>query len=149
MSETTDNWLDSIVIASPCSEPWDGMRGDERLRRCAACRLDVHNIVAMKRADAEALFANADGRICARIYRRPDGTVLTEDCAPARNRVARSLRRMRVVLTSVLALFGLAGCSPQSMVSTGVVAPPPSWDIGPDDLPTIQDTPEAGPTEAK
>lgn len=119
--------LDHIVISSPCTEPWEQMTGDEQRRRCAACRLDVHNIAAMQREDAERLFQDAQGRVCARIYRRPDGTVLTADCEPARNRIARGMRRVRVALTGILALLGFASCrggpTPDMMVTTGVVMP--------------------------
>ena len=127
--------MDRLVISSPCTEPWEGMRGDDRTRHCRACRLDVHNVEAMTRDEVEHLLGTSAGRICARIYRRPDGTVLTKDCVPERGRVARRLQRMRVAMTAVLALVGLAGCrsAPQSTVTLGVVALPP--DYGMEDAP--------------
>jgi hypothetical protein len=34
----------------------------------------------MTRAEAEALVAEKEGRLCVRFYRRPDGTMLTRNC---------------------------------------------------------------------
>lgn len=64
------------------------MTGDDRTRRCDQCNLNVHNISAMTRQEGEAFLArtfHADGRpivgrVCARFYRRADGTILTADC---------------------------------------------------------------------
>src|SRR5688572_18299741 len=72
--------LDSIQIASPCTASWEAMTGDDRSRFCSECRLSVYNIAAMTREEAEALIVEKEGRLCARIYRRADGTVLTRDC---------------------------------------------------------------------
>lgn len=84
--------LDSVKVASPCSEAWEKMSGDERARFCAACSLTVYNLSAMSRADAEALILKKEGRLCVRFYRRADGTILTADCpvglAAVRRRVA-------------------------------------------------------------
>jgi hypothetical protein len=102
--------LDAIRIASPCSESWDRMVGTERVRNCASCRLDVYNLSAMTRAEAEALLASRTGRLCARYYRRVDGTILTADCPVGVRR-----RRRQVIATaalggaaSLLALTGMA-----------------------------------------
>jgi hypothetical protein len=72
--------LDSIRVASPCRADWDRMRGDGRVRYCGECRLHVYNFSAMTREEAEALVLANEGRLCARFYRRADGTVLTRDC---------------------------------------------------------------------
>lgn len=92
--------LDRVQIASPCSANWDDMTGDDRSRRCEQCSLSVHNISGMTRPQAEAFLAEAVAsgtRVCARLYRRADGTILTADCpvglaalkAKARRTVAR------------------------------------------------------------
>lgn len=74
--------LPQIRIASPCSARWEDMTGDSPTRHCAQCDLDVHNLSAMTADEAEAfLRARAGaGRVCARFYRRTDGTILTRDC---------------------------------------------------------------------
>jgi hypothetical protein len=105
--------LDHVRIASPCDARWEDMTGDERTRRCAQCALDVHNIAAMTRAEAEALIARhlgpgGDGsRLCAQIYRRADGTILTRDCpvglAAVRVKARRALARVAGAIAAVIA----------------------------------------------
>jgi len=73
--------LGILKLASPCSESWELMRGDERVRRCDRCRLDVYNLESLTTDEARALLRRREpGRVCARFYRRFDGTVLTRDC---------------------------------------------------------------------
>jgi hypothetical protein len=81
--------LDSIRIASPCTADWNAMRGDARTRHCAQCNLNVHNISQLTSDEAEQVLAKlAEGRVCARFFRRADGTILTKDC-PTGLRAAR------------------------------------------------------------
>lgn len=97
--------LDQIRIASPCSERWEDMSGDERTRHCDKCNLKVHNLAAMSRAEAEALFQDAAGRrVCAMFYRRADGTVLTRDCPVGLAKVRASVRRTAARIAAALGL---------------------------------------------
>lgn len=79
--------VDGIQIASPCSMEWSQMEGDERVRFCGACRLHVYNLSAMDVEEAAQLISDASTEVCVRLYRRRDGTVLTQDC-PVGRRVA-------------------------------------------------------------
>ena len=74
------NPLDSVRIASPCSANWNEMYGDERKRFCSECKLNVYNLSDMTQREAENFLINSEGRVCLRIFRRNDGTVLTQDC---------------------------------------------------------------------
>ena len=100
--------LDGIQIAKPCPANWDEMKGDDVVRHCSLCRLNVYNVSEMSREDALQLIHEAEGRLCIRMYRREDGTVLTKDCpkglANFRRRVVK-----RVALAASLALTA-AGC---------------------------------------
>jgi hypothetical protein len=100
--------LEGLRIASPCTVSWDAMKGDDCVRHCGACRLNVYNLSSMSRREAEALVRRSEGRLCVRFFRRADGTVLTEDC-PAGLRAIR--RRLRLVGGAVAAMFAaiLAG----------------------------------------
>ena len=80
--------LDCIEIPIPCKASWDDMVGDERVRHCGDCRQNVYNIAAFSRREATRLLQERTGRVCLRIFRRPDGTVITDDCR-ARLRAAR------------------------------------------------------------
>jgi hypothetical protein len=100
--------LDQIRIATPCPASWDAMRGDARARHCDLCQLKVYNFSAMTRGEAEALLqANTGQRLCGRLYRRADGTILTQDCPTGlrawRRRVSQ---RAGVALSLLLGLFG-------------------------------------------
>ena len=72
--------LELIQIASPCTADWNAMAGDDRVRHCGDCRLSVYNISEMTRDEAEAFLAQREGRTCIRMFKRPDGTVITRDC---------------------------------------------------------------------
>ena len=94
--------LHAVTISTPCKEPWDRMTGDDRVRFCGRCEKDVFNLSAMTSAEAEALLGERGASMCARFYRRPDGTVLTSDCPAG----ARRRRRRRLVVTAVAAAAG-------------------------------------------
>lgn len=74
--------LSQIQIASPCSARWEDMQGDAVTRNCADCKLQVHNLSEMSSEAAEEFLQShvGKGRVCARFYRRADGTILTKDC---------------------------------------------------------------------
>jgi len=99
--------LETIQIASPCPASWDEMEGDDRVRFCGECRLNVYNIEAMTRKEAHRLIAENEGRLCLRLYRRADGTVLTRDC-PIGLRALR--RRVARLIVGTAALVGFLSC---------------------------------------
>jgi hypothetical protein len=102
--------LDSIRIASPCSADWNSMQGDERRRFCADCKLHVHDISAMSRDEALDLLRQAgQGRLCVRLHRRSDGTVLTQDCPVGLRRRLRWAWARAVAAASVL--LSAIGCA--------------------------------------
>ena len=67
-------------IASPCSQKWESMSGTEQVRHCGACNKNVFNFKEMSDAQISKLMMETQGRVCARLYQRKDGTVLTKDC---------------------------------------------------------------------
>lgn len=118
--------LDRMTIASPCTASWDAMAGDDRKRFCGDCRLHVYNLAAMTRAEADDLVQTTGGRLCARIFRRPDGTVLTRDCIPLRDQLRRRAARVRGVAAALLAgcvgLFA-AACGRTDVATTPAETP--------------------------
>lgn len=95
--------LETIQIASPCQASWGEMRGDDRARFCSQCSKCVYNIAMMPALDVAKLIEETEGRVCMRLYRRRDGTVLTADC-PVGAEQAKRGRLRRVVAWSVLGL---------------------------------------------
>lgn len=102
--------LDEIRVAAPCTADWDAMKGDDRTRFCGQCRKNVYNLSDMSRKEAEALILQTKGRVCAQFYRRPDGTILTDNC-PVGLRVLRNRMRWMAVAASaaLMAIGAFAG----------------------------------------
>jgi hypothetical protein len=99
--------VDNIRIAAPCNADWDEMVGDERARHCGLCSKNVFNISAMAPDEIVDLIREKEGRVCVRLYRRHDGTVLTNDCPVglAERAWRRAKRSTAAAIGLVLALF--------------------------------------------
>ncbi len=102
--------IDAIVIASPCAVPWDSMTGDEVRRYCGQCRLNVYDLSQMTRAQIQTLYVETGGSFCKRVWRRPDGRVITKDCRRVVSAMRRRLRAIGAAAAGLLAFAGLVGC---------------------------------------
>jgi hypothetical protein len=109
----TDRFLDDIEVATPCPAAWEQMMGDERVRHCAECKLNVYNLSEMTRSEATQLVQQTENRLCVRFLRREDGTVITRDCPVGLAAVRRGVRlaRARVIALVSLMITGLFGCN--------------------------------------
>jgi len=105
--------IDRLRVAAPCPMNWEEMRGDDRARFCEQCNLHVYNISELTRREVEGLIAKTEGRVCGRLYRRADGTVLTKDCPVGLRAIRRRVSRMAgATITAVLSFcFGVLGQS--------------------------------------
>ncbi|HKP37163.1 MAG TPA: hypothetical protein VJT71_09905 [Pyrinomonadaceae bacterium] len=105
------NNLRRVQVAAPCKVSWDNMLGDERVRFCGQCSLNVYNLSSMSRADAEALIARTEGRLCVKFYRRFDGSIITKDCPiglqAIKHRVSYAWQALVSVTLTFLAGFGI------------------------------------------
>ncbi len=105
--------LQNIEVAAPCSADWNDMTGDDRVRFCGDCQLNVYNLSAMTEDQIVGLVRETEGRLCGRFYRRPDGTILVQDCPKG----LRAIVRRRLVgvgckvAAAVVLLAGLGGGS--------------------------------------
>ncbi len=72
--------LRDLRVAKPCRMKWSEMRGNDRVRYCGRCELNVYNLANMTRDEAVELLQDSKGRVCTRFYRRADGTIMTADC---------------------------------------------------------------------
>lgn len=97
--------VDRMRIATPCPVSWEQMTGDNRVRFCDHCQLNVYNIAELTHAEADKLIAATEGRLCARLYRRADGSVLTKDCPVGlralRLRVSKRVAAMFAAIASL------------------------------------------------
>lgn len=107
---------DRLRVASPCPTNWEQMSGDDRVRFCELCNLHVYNISQMTRKETEALITNTEGRICARLYRRSDGTIITKDCPVGLRAIRRRAARVAgAVFATIMSVCGIvAGQKPTS-----------------------------------
>jgi Carboxypeptidase regulatory-like domain len=121
--------LDRIRVASPCPVSWEQMAGNERVRFCTECRLHVYNFAELNRTEAENLLRTTEGRLCGRLYRRADGTLITKDCPVGLRAVRRRVAKIATAAFATLVSLGSAavgqkqsdkdkGCKQQVTVTT-------------------------------
>lgn len=125
--------LDNLEIAQACPASWDEMQGNDKARFCPLCAKNVYDFAAMTRAESEALIREKEGQMCARLFRREDGSVMTSDCPQAKPEVRpsgwkgvlwawRDKKKRRKMRTSIP---GVPMELPIAM--TGIIAPRTPW----------------------
>lgn len=121
MKNTESFNLNNTRIASPCDVGFENMEGDERVRYCDSCSMNVYNIGSMSSDEAVKLIQEKEGRLCIQLYRRKDGTILTDNCPIGMRRLRDRLARTAVM---VLILSSLGWLSAQQAESQGLVGAP-------------------------
>lgn len=106
--------VDRLKVATPCDRSWHEMSGDEKVRFCGDCRKSVYNLSAMTASEIEGFVAATGGNACIRLFRRTDGTVLTQDCDVALDR-ARLTRNKRAQVVAAV-VVGAAVTAAAAMV---------------------------------
>ena len=101
--------LNNLKIASPCPTNWDSMYGNEKVRFCGECKLNVYNLSGMNKTEAENLLRSTEGRLCVRYFQRADGTVIMQDCPVGwralKKRVSNLAAAACTMLLGILGLF--------------------------------------------
>ena len=94
-------------LATPCTADWDEMSGDEKIRHCRQCDLNVYNVSAM--TDEEVLeqmvMLTAGKKVCMSLYRRSDGTFITKDCPVGLRRLQERARHAAAWIAGGLSLL--------------------------------------------
>ena len=107
--------LAQITISTPCQMDWDLMTGDDQVRFCRRCQKNVFNFAAMSESAALDLLQSKTD-VCARIFRRPDGTIVTQACPPPLPPVSAGKNRFQFSLMALLVLMttsaGLSASAP-------------------------------------
>ncbi|MFO0956786.1 MAG: hypothetical protein U0800_04875 [Isosphaeraceae bacterium] len=101
--------IDSIRIAAPCPASWDSMKGDDRVRHCTHCDKAVYNFAGMTMGEAASLLHKHQGKLCARLYRRKDGTILDGNCPDGTRRQGRSRARKIAAGAFIAGILTLSG----------------------------------------
>ncbi|HSS20745.1 MAG TPA: carboxypeptidase-like regulatory domain-containing protein [Pyrinomonadaceae bacterium] len=101
--------LDRARVATPCTVSWEEMSGDNRVRFCDQCQLNVYNFSELSRLEAETLLATTEGRLCGRLYRRADGTIITKDCPVGLRALRKRVsKRIAAIFATVAAISSAA-----------------------------------------
>jgi hypothetical protein len=107
-----------IKIASPCPADWNKMTGDDRIRHCAQCDLSVYNFAALSESEIKTLISAHEDKLCVRLYRRGDGTLITRDCPVGfQMKVHRVSRIAGVALSAAMTAVPATAQSLQSQYS--------------------------------
>ncbi len=69
--------LDHLRVAAPCNESWETMCGNDKVRLCSHCNLGVRDLSQLTRPQIETLIAASQGRLCVRVRKHDDGTLVT------------------------------------------------------------------------
>lgn len=112
MDNVKQKFLERIGVAQNCPANWDWMTGDDKVRHCHKCKLNVYNLSAMTELEAESLLQiSVDMPLCVRFYRRLDGKVMTADC-PLAIKVLDSTKRWSLFLMhSLVAIFSVVAAA--------------------------------------
>jgi len=105
------------------------MMGDERVRFCSACSLNVYNLSAMNRSEAETLIARSEGRLCVKFYRRRDGSIITRDCPVGLRAIRDRVSYLTTAIASAVLSF-MAGVGVHEAASSSLAALRPGRTMG-------------------
>ncbi|MBK9620574.1 MAG: hypothetical protein IPO31_15495 [Candidatus Obscuribacter sp.] len=138
--------LDNLRVASPCPKLWGDMEltPEQSVRFCGDCKKNVYDVSKMSRKDAELVLqkacaqqAEGSGRsLCMQLYKRADGTIITDDCPVGLRRMRDSWRLVKRSAASVIALvlcqLGLSGLGSkvqaQPDMRAGGICPVIDWE---------------------
>ena len=101
--------LDVVDVATPCPADWEQMDGDDRVRRCSLCNLNVYNLSALPEAEALQLVREQEGRLCVRFFRRADGKLITRDCPVGLRAVRRKAAALWAKATALCGAMFFGG----------------------------------------
>ncbi|HEY5839658.1 MAG TPA: ankyrin repeat domain-containing protein [Pyrinomonadaceae bacterium] len=109
--------FDRINIPAPCDADWDSMTGNDRVRFCEHCKLDVTNLSALTRPEAMRLVERSRGRLCVRFVTRANGRVLTKQLPRKVHQIAR--RASRIAAGAFSATLSLSSAATQAQPGYG------------------------------
>lgn len=121
MANKHSSLISGIQVAAPCPASWETMEGSEKVRFCGECKLHVYNLSAMTTSEAEKLVIEKEGKLCARFYRRKDGTVITENCPVGLRWLRKQIKMAQAFAALILsAFFSICRAQSQDLVESNV-----------------------------
>lgn len=92
--------VEQFRIANSCEQNWNKLSGTDRIRFCEECKLQVYNFTDMDDEEAGSAVFQREAINGATLYRRRDGTFLTQDCP-----VGAKRKRIMVIAAAIGALL--------------------------------------------
>jgi carboxypeptidase family protein/ankyrin repeat protein len=110
------HFLNNVTVPSPCTEDWNSMTGNDQIRFCKHCDLDVHNLSQMTRSQAQRLIDRSNGRLCVRYHHDSAGQPLT---LPVRQKLHRiGQRTSRIAAGAFTATLSVTSAVAQNSTSS-------------------------------
>jgi ankyrin repeat protein len=104
-----------LQVSEPCPAEWGSMSGDARVRFCARCQKQVHNLSEVTPREALDLVLRSGGRLCMRIERDPQGMPRTRSLAEPLYQIGRRASRLAAgAFGAALTLCSAAGARAQT-----------------------------------
>jgi ankyrin repeat protein len=66
------SFVDRISVKDPCSQDWETMKGNDRVRFCDHCAKNVNNLSTVTRKEAKRIVRGSGGNICIRYIKHPE-----------------------------------------------------------------------------
>lgn len=108
--ELHEDKLFALPLQYVCPVKWKDMKGDDKVRACAACKKNVYNVAKLNRQQAIDLIERNEGTLCLRLFQRSDGTVITRECATILGmwRLRKKWNIFALINAGLAAAFGVA-----------------------------------------
>ncbi len=108
-------------VVNPCQYGWDSMQGNDTIRYCDLCKLNVYNLSQMTKEEATHTVQQIGESLCVQIRRRPDGSIYTDNCPYKLRRLRNWLRTYAPYLLIVFAsIFNQAVADAQGLAGAAV-----------------------------
>ena len=94
-----------IEIKTPCTADWDSMIGNDRIRFCEHCNLNVNDLSQLTPKRVRRLVTKSNGRLCLRYQRRRDGSPIIKAVPAKLHKIGRRASRIAAgAFTATLSL---------------------------------------------
>ena len=120
--------FDRMIIPAPCDADWDSMIGNDRVRFCEHCNLQVTNLSNLTRQEAVRLVARSEGRLCVRFVRRTDGSIAAKQSEQKLHQISRRVSRLAAgafsaTLSLTTAAAQTTNSQPRAVAAAESIAP--------------------------
>lgn len=107
-----------LEVKTPCTANWDQMSGNDKVRFCEHCQLEVNDLTSLTPKRIRRLMTKSKGRLCVRYHRGPDGKPLIRQVPGKLHQISKRFSRVAAgVFTATLSLGSATGQQSTSSVT--------------------------------